>query len=186
MPFERRELNTDRLLLRPWSLTDIEDAFAYGSDPEWGRYLWETPYPYTYQDAATFVAMASNDPWETRALYAIELGGRAIGGVRMYVTDVQGGIAGMGFNLAPVHWGRGYASEAAGAVLAYGFEAAGLHRVFATVDSRNVAALRVVERLGMRREGVLRHHHFHLGEYADEVVYGILSNEWRARGAAAS
>ena len=181
MSLPRIELRTHRLLLRPWRLSDVDDAVAYGSDPAWGRYLWNTPSPYTYEDASQFVTMASNDSWETQALFAIELEGRVVGGVRLYLTDVQGGIAGMGFNLARSRWGHGYATEAAGAVLAYAFEQGGLHRVYATADSRNLASIRVQEKLGMSREGMLRHHHLHSGEYADEVVYGILANEWAGR-----
>jgi RimJ/RimL family protein N-acetyltransferase len=172
---------TERLLLRPWRLTDVEDAFAYGADSEWGLYLWNTPFPYLLSDAVEFVTAAANDPWETGALYAIEYEGRVIGGVRLYLTDIPGRIAGMGFNVARTHWGRGFATEAARAVLTYGFEEAELHRVYATADVRNLASMRVLEKLGLSREGVLRHHHFHRGEHADEVVYGILSDEWRAR-----
>lgn len=182
MSFERTELLTARLLLRPWQQRDVEDAFEYGSDPEWGRYLWNTPHPYRYEDASGFVTMAASDPWETRAFFAIELERRVVGGVRLYLTDAPGRIAGTGLNLARTHWGRGYATEAWNAVLDYAFERAALHRVYATADSRNLASIRVLEKLGMSREGVLRQHHLHRGEYADEVVYGILSSEWSPSG----
>jgi ribosomal-protein-alanine N-acetyltransferase len=176
--FPRIEIRTNRLLLRPWRMTDIDDAFAYGSDPEWGRYLWNTPYPYTLENARQFVTWAANDAWDTHALFAIELERRVIGGVRLYVTDAPGRITGTGLNLARTHWGQGYATEAWQAVLSFAFETAGIHRVYATADSRNIASMRVLEKLGMSREGVLRQHHLHRGEYADEVIYGMLSREW--------
>ena len=153
MAFARRGLQTDRLLLRPWRLTDVENAYAYGADPEWGRYLWNTPYPDTHEDASAFVTTSVNDAWETEARFAVELDGRAIGGVRLYLTDMSGKVAGMGYNIARAHWGRGYATEAAAAVLAYAFEDAGLHRVYATADSRNVASMRVLEKAGLQARG---------------------------------
>ena len=106
MVFVRTALRTERLLLRPWRLDDIDDAFAYASDPEWGRYLWNTPFPYTREDATQFVMGAANESWETRALFAIELDSHVVGGVRLYLTDVLGRIAGLGYNLSPQQGGE--------------------------------------------------------------------------------
>jgi len=177
MAWPRKELRTSRLLLRPWRIEDVEDAFAYGSDPEWGRYLWFTPVPYTNEDAQRFVTAASQDPWETQAWFAIELDGRVIGGVHLYLTDAVAGIAGLGYNVARSHWGRGIAPEAALAVIDYGITHAGLRRFVSTADARNAGSERVMQKLGMQKEGLLRQNRFYRGEYADEVVYARLVPE---------
>jgi RimJ/RimL family protein N-acetyltransferase len=176
---ERTELRTNRLLLRPWRLSDVDDAFSYASDPEWGRYLWMTSQPYTNHDAEEWVARCVLNPWDRDAQFAIESGGHVIGGVRLNLVDQAGGTAGIGYNIGRSHWGRGLATEAAGAVIKYGFEALHLHRIFATADSRNLASIRVMQKLAMQHEATLRQHRFYRGEYADEVYYAILAEEYR-------
>lgn len=172
---DRTELRTARLLLRPWRLTDVEDAFAYASDPDWGRYLWNTPQPYTYRDAEEWVARCVLNRWEQDAQFAIEFEGHVIGGVRLNVTDAAGGIAGLGYNVGRAHWVKGFATEAAAAVVAWGLETLHLQRIFATADARNLASIRVMRKLGMQHEATLRKHRFYRGEHADEVWYAILA-----------
>ena len=118
--------------------------------------------------------------WETQAQFAIELEHRVIGGIRLYLTDPPvNSVAGLGYNVGRPYWNRGFVTEAAKAVLDYGFGTAGLHKVFATADARNAGSLRVMEKLGMTLEGVLRQHRFSRGEYVDEVHYGILQSDWQ-------
>jgi ribosomal-protein-alanine N-acetyltransferase len=177
------ELRSERLLLRPWRLTDADDAFSYGQDPEWGRYLWMTHQPYTRRDAEEWVARCVLSTWERDAQFAIEYQGHVIGGVRLNLVDPEGGTAGLGYNVAPAHWGKGIATEACAAVLDYAFGQLGLHRVFATADARNAASIRVMQKLGMRQEAYLRGHRFYRGERTDEVWYAILAGEYAANRA---
>jgi RimJ/RimL family protein N-acetyltransferase len=178
---QRTVLRTERLLLRPWRLTDVDDAFAYASDPEWGRYLWNTPQPYTLHDAEEWVARCVLNRWEHDAQFAVDFEDHVIGGVRLNVTDSAGGTAGLGYNVSRAHWGKGLATEAAAAVIAWGFESLHLQRIFATADARNLASIRVMQKLGMQHEATLRRHRFYRGEHADEVWYAILAEEYRAR-----
>jgi ribosomal-protein-alanine N-acetyltransferase len=175
---ERTELHTQRLLLRPWSLGDVEDAFAYATDVEWARYLWLVPQPYTHRDAEEFVARAVLEGWTNQAQFAIEFEGHAIGGIRLNIIDPLGRTAALGYNVARAHWGKGFATEAASAVVNYGFTTLNLHRIFATADARNLASIRVMQKLGMRQEGVLRQHRYFRGEHVDEVHYAILAEEY--------
>jgi RimJ/RimL family protein N-acetyltransferase len=66
-------------------------------------------------------------------------------------------------------------------LLRIGFEEAGLHRVAANADARNAASIRVMEKIGMRREAHFVQGSYEKGEWVDEVEYGILAAEWRAR-----
>jgi ribosomal-protein-alanine N-acetyltransferase len=179
MTFQPVEIPTERLLLRPWRLADVDDAFAYASDEEWARYLWNTPWPYERRHAEEFVSRAATNDWAAQAQFAIESEGTVIGGIRLYIINPPvHSVAGVGYNVGRAYWNRGYVTEAATAVLDYGF-VAGLHKVTATADARNLASIRVMEKLGMTREGVLRQQRFSHGEYIDEVHYGILRSEWR-------
>jgi RimJ/RimL family protein N-acetyltransferase len=178
MHIERTELQTGRQLLRPWRFSDLDDAFADASDPEWARYLWRVPQPYTFRDAEEFIARAVLEGWNNQAHFAIELDRHAVGGVRLGIADAAGGIGSLGYNVARPYWGRGIATDAVGAVVSYGFTTLGLTRMFATADARNLASIRVMQKLGMKHEGTLRRHRFYQGEHADEVHYGILAEEY--------
>jgi ribosomal-protein-alanine N-acetyltransferase len=178
MDVQPTELRTERLLLRPWRFSDLEDAFANASDPEWARYLWRVPQPYTHRDAEEFIARAVADGWNGQALFAIEFEEHAIGGVRLGIVDPAGMTGSIGYNLARQHWRKGIATEAVGAVVRYGFEEPKLQRIFATADARNLASIRVMQKLGMKHEGTLRRHRFYRGERTDEVYYGMLVEEY--------
>ena len=169
------ELRTNRLLLRPFRSDDVDDVFAYASDPEWGRHL-PVPRPYTFRDAETFVAGATVPDPRQRMQWAIVHEGRVSGGIELRFRDPDS--AEIGYSLARPLWGRGLATEAASAVLGYGFGEPGLARIWAAADVRNVASWRVMEKLGMRREGLLRSRRVMHGERVDDVLYALLREEW--------
>ena len=78
------------------------------------------------------------------------------------------------------YWNRGYATEAARAMLTFGFEVLELNRIFAEYYARNPASGRVMQKIGMTHEGMLRQHMFKDDRFEDSVVYGILRSEWEA------
>ncbi len=169
------ELRTPRLLLRPFRMADVDDVFANASDPEWGRYI-QVPAPYTPRDAEEFVARVVLTKPEDNLRWALVHDGRVAGNVDLTPGPV--GVAELGYALARPLWGQGLVTEAAKAVLAYGFESLSLVRIFAYAVSDNGASLRVMEKLGMKREGLLRRHRLIRGEYVDDVFCAILREEW--------
>ncbi|MXY79007.1 MAG: GNAT family N-acetyltransferase [Chloroflexi bacterium] len=169
------ELRTDRLLLRPFHGDDVDDVFSYASDPEWGRHL-PVPRPYTRSDAEEFVAGVAVSGPRKRLEWAIVHQGRVSGGIELRFHDHDS--AEIGYSLARTLWGRGLTTEAASAVVGYGFEALELVRIWAAADVRNVASWRVMEKLGMRREGLLRRRRVVHGERVDDVLYALLREEW--------
>ncbi|MCY3505281.1 MAG: GNAT family N-acetyltransferase [Chloroflexi bacterium] len=169
------ELRTPRLLLRPFRMADVDDVFAYASDPEWGRFL-SVPAPYTPRDAEEFVARTVVTGPDENLRWAVVHEGRVSGLVDL--TPRPAGVAELGIALARPLWGQGLITEAAAAVLTHGFESMGLVRIFGYAVSANAASLRVMEKLGMQREGVLRRHRQIHGEYVDDVFCSILREEW--------
>jgi [ribosomal protein S5]-alanine N-acetyltransferase len=173
------EVETARLRLRPFVADDWRAALAYLSLPNVRRFVPE--WPQTEEQAREFVSENAADPralaLETRVDRELvgHIGFHPWFGERAYE---------IGWAVAPAHQGRGYATEAAGALLAYGFERLGLHRIIATCQPQNTASVRVAEKLGMRREA-----HFREcmaapdGSWWDEYFYALLENEWRARSA---
>lgn len=180
MSDEAREpptLRTERLLLRPFRLTDAEDVYAYANDEEWSRFLARAPWPYTRKDGEEWVARCVLTDWRTRPQFALELDGAAVGGVNVRI-DPEAAVAELGYFIWSAHWNKGLMTEAARAVLDWTFESHAVEKVYARADARNEASLRVMEKLGMRHEGTLRSQRVHRGERVDEVYYGLLRGEW--------
>ena len=118
------ELSTERLLLRPFRLSDIEDVLRYGSDPEWATFY---PRPYDRASAENMVARSILADWRREAEFAIELEGRVVGLVVLTVNDDHQ-TAELGYEIARDVWGSGLATEAATAVCNWGFREYGLAR----------------------------------------------------------
>lgn len=173
---ERVELKTQRLLLRPFQFDDVDDVLSYASDPQVARYV-PLPQPYTHDDAVEFIARQVLADWSTSPSFAIVFEHRVVGGIGLRIQESHE-IAELGYALAKPHWGQGLMPEAAHAVIALGFERYALHKVYSFADTRNRRSWRVMEKLGMTREAVLRGHHKFRDEHIDDAYYGILRTEW--------
>ena len=109
--------------------------------------------------------------------------GRHVGEFMLRLTNAESRQGEIGWSLHPDAHGRGLATEGARSMLRLGFEELGLHRITAGCDPRNVASLRVMERLGMRREAEFVESWFLKGEWVGEIVCAILESEWRGSAA---
>ncbi len=165
-------------MLRPYRDGDVDHIVAYATLEPWSRYL-PVPVPYTRDHAVEFVAaMMALDP-AVHVAWAITLDNTVVGGINVRFF-YDGLIGELGWSLAPWVWGQGYATEAARAALDTVFtERQPLVRVRAMADERNVSSQRVMEKIGMTREGTLRQNRTTRGELIDEVWYGILREEWK-------
>jgi ribosomal-protein-alanine N-acetyltransferase len=182
------ELRTQRFLLRDLHETDFDVVHPYGCDLEVVRYQdWG---PNTEADTRDFltrsVSSAQVEPRAAYELAVVELSTNTLlGTVGLYV-DERGTQGMMGYCFAKHAWGRGVATEAARAVMRFGFDDLRLHRVWAGCDPDNVRSRRVLEKLGMRQEGHLRESVFVRSEFRDRLLFGILHDEWRPAADAAS
>jgi [ribosomal protein S5]-alanine N-acetyltransferase len=177
-------IETERLSLREFRLSDEPDIHDYASDPEVVRFTQWGP---NTRDATRLVLRS----WlkeqelgvESTVTLAIELKSeqRLIGAIRLSVKDERNRTADFGYTLNRRYWGHGYATEAARAILNTGFRQLGIHRMFATCDTRNLASFRVLEKLGMRREGTFEKDVIQKGQWRDSYLYAILADEWIAR-----
>jgi ribosomal-protein-alanine N-acetyltransferase len=173
-------IDTPRLLLRSWRLGDVDDVFAYARDPEWSRYLRLLPVPYTRDDAERFLARQLLLDRVTHASWAVEYDSSVVGGINVRF-DFGNALGELGYSIARVHWNKGICTEAARAVIDAAFLThADLNRIHARADQRNTASQRVMEKLGMLKEGVLRLSRVERGEAFDEAWFGILRSEWSA------
>lgn len=177
MPFAIR---TPRLLLRDFSPDDHEPFAAYQMDPLYRRY-----YPSRPDEGASrelldrFMGWQREEPRSRFQLAVVRSSsGALIGSVGLRRRSAESRVADIGFELAPPFWGCGYATEAALALVEYGFSVLALHRIHAHCIAENAASARVLVRIGMRREGVLREHEFFDGRWWDVHWYGMLVREW--------
>ena len=177
-------LHTGRLVVRPLRSEDVPAVVAYRNDPTVARYQdWDLPFPAA--DAVQMAAFVAGAPWPLNGDWyqlVIEHEGGVIGDVAVGRT-VKGWQADIGYTLAGHAQGRGFATEAVGAVVDVLFTE-GVHRVQATLDPENVASARLLDRLGFRYEGRTVETSLIRGEWLDDDVYAITGAEraaWLAR-----
>ena len=180
------QLATDRLILREFAEGDWRAVHAIESIPDVIRYLPHEPR--TEADAREYVqgimVHAREMPRIVIDLAITERGDDTlIGRCGMRLRDGELRIAYMWFVIDPAHVGKGYATEAAGALLAYAFDGLKLHRVFGECDPRNPGSARVMDKLGMRREAEHVEDVWIKGEWCGTQVFAMLDREWAARTA---
>lgn len=173
-------LATRRLLLRPFTLQDAPEVTRLAGVREIAATTLHIPYPYPAGTAETWISGHAAKFAEGKgAVFAVTLkdGGSLLGSVSLVIMP-EHRHAEMGYWLGRPYWGQGYASEAARAVLDFGFETLGLHRICAQHFGTNPASGRVMQKIGMTYEGRLREHVIKWGKFEDSVLYGILKREW--------
>lgn len=183
MPILTFPLHTERLELRPFVDDDLDALFDMQSDEAMTRYLYWGPRSreevlVDLERIKQFTAI--DDEGDAIRVAAVLPGsGAVIGDIALWRTSRAHAQGEIGYVIHPAHQRHGYATEACEALLRVGFEVSGLHRIVASADARNVASIRVMERLGMRPEAYLRENELVKGEWTDEVIYAMLASEWQ-------
>jgi len=172
-------LETARLVLRTFTDDDLAAVFALRSDPQVMRYGADAPW----RSVDEAVAYLERDRRERADGQVLRLAaerrddGVVVGSCALFEFEHACRRAEIGYSLLPAAWGRGYAQEMVGRLLDHAFGALALNRVEADVDPRNEASTRLLERLGFRREGLLRERWIVDGEVSDSLIYGLLAAE---------
>ncbi len=174
-------MSTERLSLRLHTEADLPALLEYLGDPQVARHLLHEPWTeatgrLALTERITRVGLDS----PARALaVVVEHEGRVIGDVALWATDETGAKGEIGWVFRPDVAGRGFATEAAAAVLEIGFARYGMHRIEAQMDVRNTASGRMAERLGMAREALRRQDWWSKGEWTDTLVHAALASDRR-------
>jgi RimJ/RimL family protein N-acetyltransferase len=177
------QYETERMIIRRFLPTDLEDAYEILSDPEVAKYEYWDAFDRedTREDLEVQGAVVPGTcgVWNE---FAVELkdGGKMIGNISFKMEDADQRQAEMGFHFNRKFHGRGYGKEAVIGLIEYLWKL-GAHRIWAVSDTRNENSWKMMEKLGMRREGHMIHNCFVKGEWADEYLYALLEKEWRAR-----
>lgn len=180
-------------------MDDVGDVLEYINDTDWAEYQINIPSTrYTREDVETLVAMFSNPLfWETGhpklppngngagllQIFAIVLDERVIGEIALNQRgeDRPNERIELAYTLSSNYWNKGLMTEAAQAVMNWAFQTYSFNRLYAWCDPRNAGSWRVLEKLGMKREGQLRSHLKWNDEFRDQLYYGILREEWLGR-----
>jgi RimJ/RimL family protein N-acetyltransferase len=173
---------TERLTVRAMQPSDVTTFTTYRNQPDVSRYQdWELPYTrdLAHKLIDEMAGIQGPVPGEWVQL-AVDADGEALVGDLAVFVDTDSRLAMIGYTMSPAHQGRGYATEAAGALVDRLFERVHVHRVAATLDPENLASARVLERLGFRYEGCGRKAAYVRGEWVDDDRYAILADERRA------
>ena len=188
LPFEAHPIRTPRLLLRPLTEADADDVYAYQSLPDVVRYLpWplrdrEESWEHTMKRAGFTRLLDDKDA----LILAVELvgidgaPGPVIGDMSVFLESGENAQIEIGWVFHPAYQGRGFATEAARAVLDLAFAEVGAHRVIAQLSPVNSSSVALCGRLGMRAEAHFVESEFFKGKWDDLAIHAILRREWEA------
>jgi RimJ/RimL family protein N-acetyltransferase len=177
---KRPSVETERLVLRPFELSDAPRVKLLAGDRDIAATTLNVPHPYEDGMAEKWIGSHQERfDKEEEVVFAITLkaGGELIGAIGL-ILKRDHEKAELGYWIGKPYWGRGYCTEAARAVLRYAFTDLRLNRVHAYQFRHNPASGRVMQKLGMRHEGRLRQHVKKWGQFVDNELYSILRSEF--------
>ena len=173
-------LETDRLVLRPFAPSDAADVQRLAGHREVALNTERIPHPYPDGAATAWIETlqpAFDEGREVTLAITLRGSGELVGAVGL-VIDRFHDVAEIGYWISVPYWGKGVATEAARALVSWGFTTLGLERVQAAHFTRNPASGRVLQKIGMRYEGRKRHAMKKWDEYQDVEMYAVLREEW--------
>ncbi|MEW6491606.1 MAG: GNAT family N-acetyltransferase [Cyanobacteriota bacterium] len=176
-------LQTQRLILRPFTLADAPDVQHLAGDREIAAMTLMIPHPYEDGIAEEWIKTHPKAFEEGAAVhFAIVLRqtGELCGAIGLGINK-ENNNAEIGYWIGKPYWGQGYCTEAAKAVLQYGFEVIGLHRIHAAHFLHNPASGRVMRKIGMSYEGCRSQHTRKWDKFEDLELYGILKSKWQQK-----
>jgi len=169
-------IKTDRLFLRAFEPSDADAVQRHAGDKRISSNTVSIPYPYDKEMAIDWINDHPARFQDGKGVdYAVinQENQELIGAIGLSISP-RHKHAELGYWIGEPYWGKGYATEAAAAMLRYGFEERNLHRIFAHYFSQNPASGRVMEKIGMQFEGLLREHIYKDGKFVDLYLYSIL------------
>ncbi len=174
-------LETNRLIIRPISHQDKNEIFKYRCDKETNRYQgW---IPETIDDVATFIGKTAkkineNETWFQLVIIEKETQ-KIIGDIGLHFFDHENKQVEIGFTLHKDFQNRGYATESVKRVVDYLFNDLHKHRIIASIDPENKNSIRLVERIGFKKEAHFVESLFINGKWVDDLIYALLEKDWK-------
>ena len=177
-------LYTKSLILKKMTLKDAEDLFEYASDPEVTKYVTWAPHK-SIDDSIDFLKSVlrryeNNEVSEWGIVY--KENNKFIGTCGYVLWVPVHSLAEIAYALSWEYWGKGLVTEAVKEVIKHGFEKMNLNRIYARCFVENIGSQKVLEKVGMKFEGILREQMFIKGKFSDMKIYSILRKEYHEQG----
>ena len=174
-----QKIKTDRLILRRFIYDDYEDVFVYASNPDVVRFL--SYYPHKHIETSKAVVDKWVKSYESNSTYhwAIVFESKVIGNIEAMNVEDESFSCHFGWQLNIPYWNKGIMTEAAKAVVDFLFGTVGFDRLSSGCDTRNHGSYHVMEKIGMKREAVLRRYIYQKdGSIGDKYIYAIIKSDW--------
>jgi len=173
-------IETQRLIRRGLSEDDISFLFEHFGKDEINEYVSDDNVTSIGEAKELYEKYIAPRPHLFRLRLVVKETGRLIGTLGFYGIDRMNKRAIVGADLMKKHWSRGPMSESLQGLINYGFEEMGLNRIEASSDPQNLRSLRLMERCGFKKEGVLRQRFYYKGAFHDDAIYSLLKQEWES------
>ncbi len=176
-------LQGDSIVLRPCIPDDFEAIKTYRQEPEGSRYIRP---PESDEKIRTIVEQHCS-PWKLEVerwnglIISWNGESKAIGEMVFKIEDWDNQRAEIGYRVSTDCAGKGVCTQAVKLITAYLFEQIELHKIVAKCDPRNIASFKIMEKMGMEREGYFKEHYLNGDEWTDQLDYGLLRKDWIAR-----
>jgi len=177
------KLETERLILRDFVKEDWQRVMEYQSEPLYLRYnQWTERTPEAVQEfVGWFLNQQLQEPRiKFQLAIVLKSTNQLIGNCGVRKDQFDSVEADIGYELDPKHWNQGYATEATHAIVDFGFNHFGVHRIWAACVGDNLGSAHVLEKLGMKLEGQFRENRYYKGRWWDSFYYATLADEWAA------
>lgn len=174
------QLFTKRLLLRDITIDDKQAIFDYRSDAEANKF--QSWIPETLEDVESFIQRKSTEFNQPESWYQILITDKetkaVIGDIGIHFFGNENLQVELGITLNKFFYGKGYASEALKSVIDFLFNELNKHRIMASIDPDNGDSMKLMERIGLRKEGHFKKSLFWKGKWVDDVIFAVLKEEW--------
>lgn len=172
-------IETNRLILREVKTEDSNDMFLYLSDKEIVKHMGLEPFQTEEEvlEEIEWYQTIYKDGTGIRWGITRKDNGRVIGSCGFLNMQPKHCRAEVGYELSKAYWGKGIASEALQAVINYGFQHLQLERIEALIEPANLPSLKLLDKKGFKKEGLLRHYEFTCGKFDDLYMYSILKGD---------
>jgi ribosomal-protein-alanine N-acetyltransferase len=170
-------IDTKRLLLRLYRWDDIDDLMKFATDENWSRYT-RPPYPYSRENAQEFLADRAELSRPDQTVWCLEFHNQMIGDVG-FAWRLPNRSAEIAYRLSPKFWNQSLITEACNTTIDTAFQHdKALNRIYAAIDTRNAASIKVAKKISMQEEGILRENRLQKGQLVDDAWYAVLREEW--------
>lgn len=173
-------IETKRTLLRPIKLTDRDEIFAYRSDAETNKFQgW---IPKKLEDVSTFINQVADEINTAQTWFQLVIidkeSHKIIGDIGIHFIDIDNQQCELGCTLSKNQHGKGFAIEVMKRIISFLFKTLNKHRITGSIDPNNSQSIKLLERLGFRKEAHFKESYFSNGKWNDDLVYAILNREW--------